>query len=148
MGKAQNHWQQWLHAFANATDQNIYACQCEKVTQADIIGIRPPRYLDWQSNQMDSRTLQSQLNDNDANPNQIKRLTRAGTGTCQGRHCREQVALLLAEESNTNISQIPLSTYRPPLRPLPLSVLWPEDETEEIRNQWPKWFHPPGKVLG
>ncbi len=148
MGKAQNHWQQWLHAFANATDQNIYACQCEQVTQADIIGIQPPRYLDWQSNQMDSRTLQSQLNDNDANPNQIKRLTRAGTGTCQGRHCREQVALLLAEESNTNISQIPLSTYRPPLRPLPLSVLWPEDETEEIRNQWPKWFHPPGKVLG
>ena len=141
-------WRRWLNSFANATDQNIYACPCEEVTRAEIVGIRPPRYLGWHSDQMDSRNLQSQLRDNPANPNQIKRLTRAGTGICQGRHCREQVALLLAEESGTNVAEIPLSTYRPPVRPLPLSVLWPEDESEEIRNQWPKWFHPPGKVLG
>ena len=26
--------------------------------------------------------------------------------------------------------------------------MWPHDETEQVRNEWPKWFHPPGKVLG
>lgn len=144
----QSRWQKWFDSFANAGGHDIYVCPCEEVTRADIVGIHPPRYLEWRSNQMDGRSLQTQLQDNPVNPNQIKRLTRAGTGTCQGRHCREQVALLLAEESNTDVSQIPLSTYRPPVRPLPLSVLWPEDESEEIRNQWPKWFHPPGKVLG
>ena len=142
------YWKKWLESLTKAGGQDISACQCEGVTRAEIIDIQPPRYLDWDSEQMNRRSLQTQLTDNPANPNQIKRLTRAGTGVCQGRNCREQVALLLAEESNTDISQIPLMTYRPPLRPLPLNIMWPEDETEEVRNEWPKWFYPVNKVLG
>ena len=110
-------WNRWLHSLANASSQDIFACQCEEVTRAEIIDLEPPRYLEWRSEQMSRRNLQTQLKDNPVNPNQVKRLTRAGTGTCQGRNCREQVALLLAEESNTDIADIPLSTYRPPLRP-------------------------------
>ncbi len=141
-------WKQWLHSLANASDQDVIACQCEGVTHSEIIGLEPPRYLEWGSDQMIRRNLQTQFQDNPVNPNQIKRLTRAGTGTCQGRNCREQVALLLAEESNTDIANIPLSTYRPPLRPLPLNVMWPDDESEDVRNEWPKWFSPNNKVLG
>lgn len=141
-------WKRWLHSLANAGSQDIFACQCEEVTRAEIIDLEPPRYLEWRSEQMSRRNLQTQLKDNPVNPNQVKRLTRAGTGTCQGRNCREQVALLLAEESNTDIADIPLSTYRPPLRPLPLNVMWPDDESEDVRNEWPKWFSPNNKVLG
>ena len=141
-------WKKWLESFANAGGQDVIACQCEEVTRAEIIGLQPPRYLEWESEQMNRRNLRTQLEDNPVNPNQIKRLTRAGTGICQGRNCREQVALLLAEESNTDISEVPLMTYRPPVRPLPLNVMWPDDETEQVRNEWPKWFSPNNKVLG
>ena len=141
-------WKQWLRSLVNIRGQDIIACQCEEVTRSEIIGLEPPRYLEWGSAQMSRRTLQTQLKDNPPNPNQVKRLTRAGTGICQGRNCREQVALLLAEESNSDIADIPLSTYRPPLRPLPLNIIWPDDESEDVRNEWPKWFSPNNKVLG
>ena len=138
----------WLHSLANSSGQDIFACRCEEVTRAEIVGLQPPRYLEWESAQMNQRSLQTQLEDNPINPNQVKRLTRAGTGICQGRHCREQVALLLAEEANAEVAEIPLMTYRPPVRPLPLNVMWPDDETDQIRNEWPKWFSPTSKVLG
>ena len=147
-GEVHTIWKKWLRSLANAGRQDVIACHCEEVTHSEIIGLEPPRYLEWGSEQMSRHNLQTQLKDNPVNPNQIKRLTRAGTGTCQGRNCREQVALLLAEESNTDIANIPLSTYRPPLRPLPLSVMWPDDESEDVRNEWPKWFSPNNKVLG
>ena len=70
-------------------------------------GLQPPRYLGWSSEQMDRRSLQTLLQDGPLNPNQVKRLTRAGTGHCQGRLCREQVSLLLAEESGTDIAKVP-----------------------------------------
>ena len=141
-------WKRWLRSLANVGGQDIVVCQCEQVTRSEIIGLEPPRYLEWGSDQMSRRSLQTQLKDNPVNPNQVKRLTRAGTGTCQGRNCREQVALLLAEESNTDTADVPLSTYRAPLRPLPLNVMWPDDESEDVRNEWPKWFSPNNKVLG
>ena len=141
-------WKQWLQSFVNAGGLDVFACQCEEVTHAEIIGLQPPRYLEWGSKQMSRRSLQTQIKDNPVNPNQIKRLTRAGTGVCQGRHCREQVALLLAEESNTDIANVPLVTFRPPLRPLPLNVMWPDEESEQVRNEWPKWFSPTSRVLG
>ena len=142
------YWKQWLTAISNASDHDIIVCQCENVTRSEIINLQPPRYLNWSSEQMNCRNLNTQLNDNPANPNQVKRLTRAGTGICQGRNCREQVALILAHESKTDIHNLPLSTYRPPLRPIPLNVLWNDDETQETRDQWPKWFAPNHKVLG
>ncbi len=141
-------WKRWLQSLVNAGGQEVFACRCEEVTCAELIGLRPPRYLGWSSEQMDRRSLQTLLLDGPVNPNQVKRLTRAGTGHCQGRLCREQVSLLLAEESGTGIAGIPLMSYRPPVRPLPLSVMWPHDETEETRRDWPKWFSPTNQVLG
>ena len=75
--------------------------------------------LNWTSEPMSRRSLRTQLEDGPVNPNQVKRLTRAGTGHCQGRLCREQVSLLLAEESRTDIAEVPMMSYRPPVRPLP-----------------------------
>ena len=141
-------WKKWLQSLVNAGGQEVFACRCEEVTCAELIGLRPPRYLGWSSEQMDRRSLQTLLVDGPVNPNQVKRLTRAGTGHCQGRLCREQVSLLLAEESGTGIAGIPLMSYRPPVRPLPLRVMWPHEETEQMRGDWPKWFSPTNQVLG
>ncbi len=141
-------WDRWLKSFGNAGGRQIFACPCEEVTRADVSDLQPPRYLKWDSEQMSRRNLQTQLKDNPVNPNQIKRLTRAGTGICQGRQCREQVAMLSSDQSGIDLSEVPPMTYRAPLRPLPLNVMWPEDEPDSVRNEWPKWFSPTSKVLG
>jgi hypothetical protein len=80
------------------------------------------------------------VGDGPLNQDQVKRITRAGMGPCQGRRCREQVALLLAEQAQVPVGEIPLPSYRPPIRPLPLSVLWPRDEPPEMQDQWVSWF--------
>jgi thioredoxin reductase len=141
-------WKKWLQSLINAGGPDVFACQCEEVTSAELIGLQPPRYLGWESEQISRRNLRTQMKDGPVNPNQVKRLTRVGTGHCQGRLCREQVSLLLAEESGTDIAKVPLMSYRPPVRPLPLEVMWPDEETEEMRRDWPKWFSPTNQVLG
>ena len=134
-------WKKWLHSLANAAGEDIYACQCEEVTRAELIGVQPPRYLEWESQQMTSRSLQTLVKDGPVNPDQIKRLTRAGMGHCQGRRCREQVSLLLAEQSNTDIADVPIMSYRPPVRPLPLKVMWDHAEPQQMRDDWVVWFN-------
>ena len=141
-------WKQWLQSFVNAGGPDVFACECEEVTRAELIDLQPPRYLDWRSEQMSRRNLQTQLRDGPVNPDQVKRLTQAGMGECQGRRCREQVSLLLAAESGADIADVPFMSYRPPVRPLPLSVMWPHDETEQMRENWVKWFVPVSRVLG
>ena len=141
-------WKKWLQSLINAGGPDIFACQCEEVTRAEFLGLQPPRYLDWDSEQMSRRSLRSHVEDDPANPDQIKRLTRAGMGHCQGRRCREQLSLLIAEESGADIAEVPLMSYRPPVRPLPLNVMWPHDEPEQVRRDWPKWFSPTNQVLG
>jgi len=89
---------------------------------------------------MSARDLATLLRDGPVNQDQIKRLTRAGMGPCQSRRCREQVGLLLAQAAGTTLDRIPLPTFRPPVRPLPLSVLWPADEPVAMREDWVSWF--------
>ncbi len=141
-------WKGWLRSLVDASGQYAFVCRCEEVTCEELIGLQPPRYLNWTSEQMSRRSLLTHAKDGPLNPNHVKRLTRVGTGHCQGRLCREQVSLLVADETGTDIADMPMMTYRPPVRPLPLKVMWPHDETEQVRAEWPKWFHPPGKVLG
>lgn len=118
-----SHWKRWLQSSVNAGGHDIIVCQCEEVTCGDIIDTRPPRYLGWESEQMSRRNLSTLMEDGPVNPNYVKRLTRVGTGHCQGRLCREQVSILLAEESGTDVADIPFLSYRPPVRPLPLKVM-------------------------
>ncbi|MDE2990535.1 MAG: NAD(P)/FAD-dependent oxidoreductase [Chloroflexota bacterium] len=145
---AHSGWQRWHRSLVNAGGLEVLACQCEEVTRAEIIGLQPPRYLGRGSEQASRRNLRTQAGANPVNADQVKRLTRAGMGHCQGRLCREQVALLLAEESGADIADIPVMSYRPPVRPLPLRVMWPHDEPEQVRCEWPKWFSPTHRVLG
>jgi thioredoxin reductase len=130
----------WLRALIGAGGWDVHACQCEEVTRREIVEIRPPRYLNWGASQLPARGLATLLEDGPVSQDQVKRLTRAGMGLCQGRRCREQIALLLALEGKLPIGRIPLASYRPPLRPLPLAALRPDDESQAMRDDWDVWF--------
>ena len=134
-------WKKWLESLVSAGGPDIFACQCEEVTRAELLDVQPPRYLGWDSQQMSRRNLQTLAKDGPVNPDQVKRLTRAGMGHCQGRRCREQVSLLLAEQSSTDIADVPIMSYRPPVRPLPLKVMRDLDESQQMRDDWVVWFN-------
>jgi hypothetical protein len=129
----------WVRAALRVNAPDTIICQCEEVTLADLIGIQPPNYLPRPA-ALQSRSLDTLLNDGPANPDQIKRLTRSGMGVCQGRRCRDQVAMMLAIESDKPFGTIPLATHRAPVRPLPLKILAEWDEPAAMDAAWDVWF--------
>ena len=129
----------WVRALSAACAPETIICQCEEVTLADLIGVQPPGYLTRPA-PMCARSLETLLQDGPANPDQIKRLTRAGMGVCQGRRCRDQIAMLLALESDTAFGTIPLATHRAPVRPLPLKILADWQEEPAMDAAWDVWF--------
>lgn len=129
----------WMRALSNSCADETIICQCEEVTRADLIGVQPPNYLARPA-PMCARSLETLLHDGPANQDQIKRLTRAGMGVCQGRRCRDQVAMLLALESNMPFGTIPLASHRAPVRPLPLKIMAEWDEPVEMDAAWDVWF--------
>ncbi|WP_439500138.1 FAD-dependent oxidoreductase [Bosea sp. (in: a-proteobacteria)] len=130
----------WVRASVVEARGEMHVCQCEEVTAREILEVRPPRYLDWQNERRNDRSLSALLGEEPPNPDQIKRLTRAGMGPCQGRRCREQVAALLALGGAVPLSAIPLASYRAPVRPLPLSVAGQLPEAPEQAEHWDTWF--------
>jgi thioredoxin reductase len=134
----------WLQAHLPAQG-DLMICRCEVVGLRDLLGVRPPRYLSYKETSFAHRDLRSLAADGPINQDQIKRLTRAGMGACQGRRCREQVQALLAMQGNQPTGSVPMPSYRAPLRPLPLGVLSAHDETEEMRENWVVWFGIPSQ---
>lgn len=130
---------EWMRALSAACTNDTIICQCEEVTRADLIGIQPPNYLARPA-AMCARSLETLLRDGPANPDQIKRLTRAGMGVCQGRRCRDQVAMLLALESGSPFAAIPLASHRAPVRPLPLKIIADWQEPATMDAAWDVWF--------
>lgn len=129
----------WLNALGGACGGDTIVCQCEEMTVSDLLGVQPPRYLE-RSAAMQARSLKSLLADGPVNQDQIKRLTRSGMGVCQGRRCRDQVAMMLAVESGTELASLPLATHRAPVRPLPLKVIADWEESQEMRDGWDVWM--------
>ncbi len=129
----------WMRALSAVSAPETIVCQCEEVTRADLIGVQPPNYLARPA-PMCARSLETLLGDGPPNPDQIKRLTRAGMGVCQGRRCRDQVAMLLAMEADLPFGTIPLATHRAPVRPLPLKIIADWHENPAMTAAWDVWF--------
>ena len=134
-----NHIEAWAAALGRHAAPDTIVCQCEEVTRADLIGVQPPHYLD-RPTKMAARSLTTLIEDGAAHPDQIKRLTRAGMGQCQGRRCREQVACLLAQEQQVPLRSVPVASYRAPVRPVPLGILADWRESAEMAAGWDVWF--------
>ena len=130
---------EWTRALSAVSADETIICQCEDVTRADLLGVQPPNYLARPA-PMCARSLETLLEDGPANPDQIKRLTRAGMGVCQGRRCRDQVAMLLAIEADQPFGTIPLATHRAPVRPIPLKIMADWHEPTRMDEAWDVWF--------
>ncbi len=116
----------WMaHALA---DPSRMICACEEVRAGDLRDLRPPRYLGAEGPQAGLAAIGNGSQD------QVKRLTRAGMGPCQGRRCRDSVQALLAQPEPR------MASYRAPLRPLPLAVLSALEEDPALRANWTGWF--------
>jgi thioredoxin reductase len=137
----------WVRANVIDAAGEPYVCQCEEVTAREILEVRPPRYLGWPGDKRNTRALRQLLGDGAPNPDQVKRLTRAGMGVCQGRRCREQVAALLALGAGIELRDIALASHRAPVRPVPLSVAAETNEPAEMTGHWDTWFGMPPQYV-
>nr|WP_295660404.1 NAD(P)/FAD-dependent oxidoreductase [Polymorphobacter sp.] len=126
----------WSRAIGAVAAPETIVCQCEEVSRADLLGVQPPRYLD-RPIALAARSLATLGHDGPVDPDQIKRLTRAGMGACQGRRCRTQVACILSEASGLSVNP---ATYRAPVRPIPLKLLADWDEVAAMAAGWDVWF--------
>jgi thioredoxin reductase len=93
----------WHQAALRLAPDDAVICRCEGVTRHELL---------------DAIAVVG-----DDVPDEVKRVTRAGMGVCQGRGCRLLVAGLLAERQGVAFDSIPLGSYRPPIRPIPLAAL-------------------------
>lgn len=138
----------WVRASIIEAEADVNVCRCEEVTAREILEVRPPRYLKWKDDSgQNERNLRSMLGDGAPHPDQVKRLTRAGMGLCQGRRCREQVQALLALASGVPLADVPLASYRAPVRPLSLRLAGQSDEALEIAKHWDAWFGMPSQYV-
>jgi hypothetical protein len=55
------------------------------------------------------------------------------------------VALTLAQAADVSAANIPLASYRAPVRPLPLGVMADWQETAAMTEGWEIWFAIPGQ---
>ncbi len=132
----------WMEALLAHGDGATLVCQCEDVTRAGLVGVQPPAYLGPPPPAQVHRDLAALLADGPPNQDQVKRLTRAGMGLCQGRRCREQIALILQRAAGEAPA---LAGYRAPVRPLPLRVLAAADEAAPMSENWDVWFGIPSQ---
>ena len=87
---------------ANKIDYDLVVCRCESVNLGRIqVAI----------NRSGAQTV-----------NQIKKLTRAGMGLCQGRTCAKTIESILAAEGQTPLGTEPYQA-RPPVRAVAVDAL-------------------------
>jgi NAD(P)H-nitrite reductase large subunit len=84
----------------NNSDKII--CRCEDITEAEVI----------QAMEMGAQTA-----------DEVKRLTRAGMGHCQGRTCRRLINQMLARKTGQRPENQKAVTQRSPLQPISLKTL-------------------------
>jgi len=137
----------WLRALIGAGDPSVIVCQCEAVSRAALVGVEHPAYLGPITDAMRRRDVHTLAADGPLNQDQVKRLTRAGMGPCQGRRCREQVAMTLALAAGAPLASLPLASYRAPVRPLPLKVLADWQEGDAMTAGWDVWFGIPSQWI-
>lgn len=97
----------------NDRDKDVIICRCEDITREQIRECIAKGY----------RTI-----------DEIKRVTRAGMGPCQGRTCRLLIAQELSRAYGVPMEEIEMSTFRPPTKPLSMGTLadaWNEEHSEK-----------------
>jgi len=83
-------------------DSDLLICRCEEVTKGEVLqAIEGGAHTLWQ----------------------VRRRTRLGMGTCQGRSCQRLVARIIADSLQAPIETVLTPSYRAPFQPVPLETL-------------------------
>jgi len=86
--------------------KEIIICRCQDITEQDVIdAIKKYEVL---------------------SVNEIKKITRAGMGHCQGKTCRKLIEMIIRKETGELIDDKPV--FRPPSKSIPLYQV---EESEE-----------------
>ena len=83
-------------------EEDIIVCRCEDITLGEIRKV---------------------IREGATTLDEVKRITRAGMGPCQGRTCRLLVAGEIANYLGKPVSEILQSSYRPPFKPVKMGDL-------------------------
>jgi len=84
-------------------ETNNIICRCEEVTEEEIREA---------IKKFDLKTM-----------DEVKRITRAGMGLCQGRTCGPLIEKIISEETDKKISELLPYSKRPPVRPVKIGLL-------------------------
>jgi bacterioferritin-associated ferredoxin len=91
-------------------DENTIICRCSDVTLKEIRDLISQGYLTF---------------------DEIKRITRAGMGPCQGKTCGHLIMRVIANATGQNIKDIKFQTNRPPVVGVKLGLIAEEGRNEE-----------------
>ncbi len=89
-------------------------CRCEEITKEEIIAA---------------------INSGARSVSAIKRRLSAGQGLCQGRTCQRLIAQILREQGLSDTENIQPPTFRPPIRPIPISAFSKRGEGDGKNSQ-------------
>lgn len=83
-------------------NKNTLLCRCEDLTRETILKC---------------------IEDGYCTIDEIKRVTRAGMGPCQGRTCRMLIAQELSNYYGVPMEEVLMTTFRPPVKPISMGAL-------------------------
>lgn len=84
------------------SQDNVVICRCQEVTKRDII---------------------TAIEEGCRTVNEIKRVTRAGMGLCQGLTCGRMISRIIAESVGIGLAEVKPAKFRVPVRVIPLATL-------------------------
>ncbi|MCK9600251.1 MAG: (2Fe-2S)-binding protein [Sphaerochaeta sp.] len=90
-------------------DKDMFICRCEEVTLGEI---------------------EQAIDEGFITVKDIKRVTRAGMGLCQGRTCSKTIARIIAQRTGKPLEEVMPKSYRYPVRPEKMQVV----ENEEFND--------------
>jgi|GEM_PF-340928 len=76
-------------------------CRCEDITEEEIV---------------------QKIKEGYQTMDDLKRILRVTMGLCQGKGCRRHIAKILSRELNMPVEKIAQPTFRPPVKPIPISA--------------------------
>ena len=97
-----------------AEHDSTIVCRCEDITLAEVRKVIADGY----------RTI-----------DEIKRVTRAGMGPCQGRTCRMLIAQELSRHYRVPMEEVLMPTFRPPIKPILLGSFVKSKEDAELEGK-------------
>lgn len=88
-------------------EEKTYLCRCEEITREEVQALIAKGFM----------TL-----------DEIKRMSRASMGPCQGRTCRQLIMQEIEKATGVKVPDQPMTTYRPPAKPIKLGFLLGGDD--------------------